>query len=129
MKDRATETERLFALMNRYGVARFHYADGSRTLDIVKGVTEDLRDGEELLQSDAQGKQPIRSPSVGRFRQRGPKSLPMTVTAGEILGFVTTGSLRLPVVAPDRGIVLAVRHPDDTPVAYDTVLYDFNSGP
>lgn len=124
--DRATGTEidRLFALMGRHGIARFHFADGTRTVDIVNGTAEHRRDGWE--RPEAQAVKAIRSPSVGRFRQHRGLPLPRTVVAGEILGFVTAGSLRLPVVAPARGIVLAVRHADDTPVSYDTVLYDFS---
>jgi biotin carboxyl carrier protein len=123
MTETADEAEKLLELMARHGMGAFEYRDGTRSLRIVNGhVQEDeVSAGLPVPQAEPQA---VPSPAVGRFRAAdGP--LPRTVARGEIIGFVGSGSLRLPVVAPAEGVLQAARHADDTAVGYDTPLFDF----
>lgn len=127
MTDTAAETERLVALMVHHGIAAFEYRDGERTIRIVNGAVEDA---DALPAERAQALPslpvlPVRSPAVGRFLRAGADPLPAAVTKGQILGFVTSGMLRLPVQAPEDGLLLSVCHADETPVGYGTTLFEY----
>lgn len=127
MSDTAAETGHLIALMARHGIGTFEYRDGERALRIVNGVMEEGAEPVELppAPDSAASISYARSPAVGRFQRAGEAVMPRTVARGEIIGFVTSGLLRLPVTAPDDGELLSVCHPDETPVGYDTALFEY----
>lgn len=65
---------------------------------------------------------PVLSPEMGRFRQNG-LSEGQTVRTGDIIGFVETGALRLPVTATTNGTLGPAEIGDGSPVGYHDVLF------
>ncbi|GBR43461.1 hypothetical protein [Gluconobacter roseus] len=70
---------------------------------------------------------PVLSPEMGRFRQNG-LSEGQTVWTGEIIGFVETGVLRLPVTATTNGILGPAEIGDGSLVGYHDILFRIHQG-
>lgn len=126
MADTASEAEQLIALMARYNIGSFEHRDDLRSIRIVNGAVEKELASVPLpaaTAADGSDTGMVRSPAVGRFRRANTETMPLAAAKGEILGFIISGSLRLPVTAGQDCLLLSACHPDDTPVGYDTPLF------
>lgn len=132
MADTAREAKALIALMAQYGMGTFEYRDDIRSIRIVNGSVE--QETSSALPSEPvnghsvrTGTDMVRSPGVGRFRRASAEPMPASVAKGEILGFITSGSLRLPVTAPQDCLLLSTCQPDEAAVGFDAPLFEIRT--
>ena len=107
--------EKIEALMRRHGIGSFHYDDGvtSMALDLRPATAAGLA---------------VTAPFAGRFRaaEGGPRG---RVAQGDIIGFLSVGPLRRPVVAPAAGRLSAPQFAEDALVSYGTSLFTLYRDP
>ncbi|MBB4063865.1 hypothetical protein [Gellertiella hungarica] len=124
--DTADLADRLIRLLERHDIAEFSYQDAERKIDLVLARSVAAQ-AAPVLPPAAGGSQPARfvtSPGVGRFRAA-PGALPRRVAKGEIVGFVTSGLARQPVLSPGDGSIGQACQADDTGVGYGEALFTF----
>lgn len=132
MRDTASQTAALLALLDRFDVAEFDYRDATRHIRVTggrpaKASVPAISAPLSHPTADATSRQAIASPGVGRFKAANRDGLPRAVSKGEVLGTLSTGLVLMPVVSPNDAVLLAIRHEDGMGVGYGTLLFDIDT--
>lgn len=120
---------RLVEAMRRTGTGLLEVEGADDFLRLVLPET-----GAELCGPQEAAAKPIlervKSPGLGRFAACGqddgltPLTIGAAIPEGQILGYVAEGGARLPVLAPERGVLTAALAQDGQIVGYGDVLFE-----